>query len=165
MTAARQQRKPTPFSLLLGLVLACGIFAPQDLKAAPEQRLVVNPDTGLAISGFDPVAYFVDRKPRSGKPDLELSRGGAVWRFGNEGNRDEFARHPEVYEPRFGGYDPVAVSGGRSVPGHPLVWAVVGERLYLFYDEDARADFLADPGRIIPAAERRWPDVARSIGR
>lgn len=126
---------------------------------------MVNPHTGLAISGFDPVAYFVDRKPRAGKPDFELSQGGAVWRFGNEGNRDAFARHPDVYQPRFGGYDPTAILRGRSVPGHPMVWAVAGERLYLFYDEEARAAFLADPGRIIETAERRWPEVARSIGR
>jgi hypothetical protein len=50
------------------------------------------------------------------------------------------------------------------VPGHPLFWTVMSERLYLFYSPDARAVFLADPGRIIETAERRWPAVARTIG-
>jgi hypothetical protein len=116
---------------------------------------VVNSHSGLAISGFDPVAYFTDGVPKAGRPDMELSQGGAVWRFRNEGNRSAFAGHPEVYMPRFGGYDPVAIARDTSVPGHPMVWAVVGQRLYLFYNETARAAFVADPGRIIEVATRR----------
>jgi hypothetical protein len=50
------------------------------------------------------------------------------------------------------------------VPGHPLIWVVVGQRLYLFYSEQTRASFLADPGRIIDTAERKWPEVARNLG-
>jgi hypothetical protein len=126
---------------------------------------VVNSHTGLAISGFDPVAYFTDGKPKLGRPDMELSQDGAVWRFRNEGNRAAFSDHPEVYIPRFGGYDPVAVARGASVPGHPLFWIVVGGRLYLFYDAKAHSAFVAEPGRIIEAAERKWPAVARTIGR
>jgi hypothetical protein len=132
------------------------------LQAAP---VVVNPNTGLAISGFDPVAYFTERKPVFGRPDLELAYDGTVWRFQNEGNLAAFKANPEVYEPRFGGYDPVAVARGVWVAGHPLVWAVIGERLYLFYDEAARAAFLADAGRLIETATRKWPDVVRTMGR
>jgi hypothetical protein len=67
--------------------------------------------------------------------------------------------------PRFGGYDPVAIARGTSVPGHPMFWVVMGERLYLFYSEEARAEFLADPGRIIDSATRKWPEVARTLAR
>jgi hypothetical protein len=93
-----------------------------------------------------------------------LNKDGTVWRFSNEGNRGAFDLHPEVYAPRFGGNDPVAVGHDRSVPGHPLFWAVVGQRLYFFYSEKTRLAFLAEPGRIIAAAERKWPDVARGLG-
>jgi YHS domain-containing protein len=149
---------------LLGLALGCGIFAPGPLPAATDNQLAVNTETGLAISGFDPVAYFTESKAEFGRPEIELNLDGVVWRFTNEGNRGAFAEHPEVYAPRFGGYDPVAISGGRSVQGHPLIWAVVGQRLYLFYSEKARSAFLADPGRIIDAAERKWPNVSRALG-
>jgi hypothetical protein len=161
MTAARRRRKAW-ISLIVALAL-CGIQLPS--FAATADRIEVNPHTGLAISGFDPVAYFTDGKPRFGKPEWELSLKGAVWRFANSGNRAAFATHPDVYMPRFGGYDPVAVARGASVPGHPLFWAVMSERLYLFYSPEARVVFLADPGRIIDTAERRWPAVARTIGR
>ena len=106
-----------------------------------------------------------DRAPKPGRPELELAMGGTVWRFRNEGNRAAFAEHPDVYTPQFGGYDPVAVARGASVPGHPLFWAVTGERLYLFYSDKARAEFLADPGRVIDRATRKWPALARSIAR
>jgi hypothetical protein len=172
MTGARQQRKAWPagsgFSRLVlaaAIVLWTGISSPLGALAATEDRIVVNPATGLAISGFDPVAYFTQGKAIAGRPGLELMLAGTVWRFHNEGNRSAFAEHPDVYMPRFGGYDPVAIVRGVSVPGHPLIFAVTAERLYLFYDDKARATFLADPTRIIDSATRKWPAVARTIGR
>jgi hypothetical protein len=161
MTAARQQRK---MRLALCLVAGAALFASAALAGVPEP-LVVNANTGLALSGFDPVAYFTDGKPEFGRPELEYRSNGAVWRFRNVGDRAAFADHPEVYTPRFGGYDPVAVARGASVPGHPLYWSVTGKRLYLFYSEAARAEFLADPGGVIARATRKWPEVSRTIAR
>lgn len=175
MTRPRQQRKSRLSCLsswglwvlaaAIGLAVGTGAIAPRIAFASVTDRIVVDPDSGLAISGFDPVAYFERQRPVPGKPQFELTLKGAVWRFFNEGNRTAFAKHPEVYTPRFGGYDPVAIDRGASVPGHPLIWAVVGERLYLFYDDKARAEFLANPGRVIESATRKWPEVARTIGR
>ena len=148
----------------LALGLVCGFTCAAAWAGAPEP-LIVNPNTGLALSGFDPVAYFADGKPEYGSPDLELRHEGAVWRFSNEGDRAAFADHPEVYTPVFGGYDPVAVARGTSVPGHPLFWTVTGARLYLFYSAEARAEFLADPGGVLARANHKWPEVARTIAR
>jgi YHS domain-containing protein len=165
MTAARQQRKPSLlFRVLLGIALIAGIFPPSGVPAATDGQLAVNTDTGLAISGFDPVAYFTEGKALFGVPEFELNLDGAVWRFSNEGNRGAFKRHPEVYAPRFAGYDPMAIGRGRSVPGHPLIWVVVGQRLYFFYSEQTRGAFLADPGGVIDTAERKWPDVVHGLG-
>jgi YHS domain-containing protein len=165
MTAARQQRKPPLlFRALLGIALGTGISPPMGAPAATDSQLAVNMETGLAISGFDPVAYFTEGKALFGLPEFELNLDGAVWRFSNEGNRGAFQKHAEVYAPRFGGYDPVAIGHGRSVPGHPLFWAVVGQRLYFFYSEQTRGAFLSDPGRIIDTAERKWPNVTHNLG-
>ena len=173
MTRQRLQRKPLaarrrlPIStvvLLAAILLAlwAGIKAP---KASPADRLVVDPASGLAISGFDPVAYFTENKAVLGRPDIELTQNAAVWRFRNTGNRAAFAQNPEVYAPQFGGYDPVAIEREASVPGHPQIWAVAGERLYLFYNSKARAAFLENPGRVLESATRKWPAVARTLAR
>jgi len=149
---------------MFGLALAAA--GPAVLSVAAEREPVVaDRNTGLAISGIDPVAYFTDGKPIFGRPDYELSLDGAVWRFRNQGNRAAFAEHPEVYRPRFGGYDPVAITRDRSVAGNPLIWAIVGERLYLFYSDEARREFLADSGAFVDRASRKWPAVARTAER
>ena len=107
--------------------------------------MVVNRYTGLAIDGFDPVAYFVDAAPKHGRAGLELRSGGATWRFQNEGNRAAFAGDPDVYMPRFGGHDPMAVARGAATPGHPELWLIAEQRLYLFYSAEARAAFARNP--------------------
>jgi hypothetical protein len=169
MTAARQSGKPPQTLLYLALaggLLLLGILAPGTVgSAGTAPPVVVNAHTGLAISGFDPVAYFTDGGPKVGRPDLELNLGGGIWRFRNEGNRAEFAKHADVYMPQFGGYDPVAIARGTSVPGHPLFWTVLGDRLYLFFSDQERAAFLVDPGRIIDRATHKWPELEQTIPR
>jgi hypothetical protein len=171
MTAARQQQKRR-FSTVIGMVgaafagfLVLIASGPVARAAGALERVVVDPASGLAISGFDPVAYFSRGQAVQGRPELELRAGGVVWRFENQGNRAAFAEQPEVYGPQFGGYDPVAIGRDTSVAGHPLIWAIKDERLYLFYDEAARVEFLADPERIIERARQKWPSVAYMISR
>ena len=165
MTAARRQRKSRR-ELIYSLVLAgAALTSPVGRLsfAATTERIVSDPGSGLAISGFDPVAYFTDAGPRLGNLDFELSFAGVVWRFRNEGNRAAFVANPEVYMPRFGGYDPIAVARGASAPGDAELWAIAEKRLYLFYNAAGRDVFAGDPGSAIGAAERNWPAVLRTL--
>jgi hypothetical protein len=167
MTSQRRERKPCRLSVgILAILGAAGVVlmvaVPWSHAAEP---VAFNHDTGLAIDGFDPVAYFTDGRARPGRPDLELRSGGANWRFANEGNMAAFAADPEVYAPQFGGYDPVAVVRGAATPGHPELWLIAENQLYLFYSEAARAAFARDPDSVIEAAERHWPGVMRSVSR
>ncbi len=96
--------------------------------AATTERIVPDPGSGLAIGGFDPVAYFTDAVPRLGSSDFELElrrRGLAV---PQRRHRAAFIANPEVYMSRFGGYDPVAVARGASAPGHAELWAIAEDR-------------------------------------
>jgi len=161
MTAA-QNLRIVPFwfvvaAVLLSLTIS---FPPQ---AAPAERVVVDRHTGIALGGFDPVAYFVEAEAVRGKGEFEHGLAGAVWRFRNEGNRAAFAADPEVYMPRFGGYDPVAVARGVGVPGDPRLWLIVENRLYLFYTPEARTAFGDNPKDLIEAAERSWPTVQMTL--
>lgn len=171
MTAARQERKSRRTLFAAGAIsgaivaatLGSGGPAPGPAVAAVTERVVVNRHTGLAIDGFDPVAYFTDAAPKPGRAGLEVRHAGASWRFANEGNRAAFAAAPDVYAPQFGGHDPMAVARGSAAPGHPLLWAVAGRRLYLFYSEQTLAAFNANPDSAIEAADRHWPDVIRGM--
>ncbi|HWM81534.1 MAG TPA: YHS domain-containing (seleno)protein [Pseudolabrys sp.] len=150
--------------MCLLVVLAAG-GPPNPAAGATNDRIVTEPLSGLAISGYDPVAYFTEARAVAGLPSLECGYAGTVWRFHNAGNRAAFVRDPDVYMPHYGGYDPVAVARGASVPGHPQVWLVVDQRLYFFYDTKARADFAADPARYVRVAEERWPQVREQLAR
>jgi YHS domain-containing protein len=154
------------WSLLLGALLTAipGIgTAPPG--AATTELIAVNRHTGLAIEGFDPVAYFTDGSPAPGRAELEIRYAGVTWRFRNEGNLAAFAAAPDVYVPRFGGHDPVAVARGSATPGHPQIWTIAGERLYLFFNDDSLAAFADNPDRTITSATRRWPEVLRTLAR
>jgi hypothetical protein len=169
MTAARQERKSRRFRAFLAALWGTAVLtvslAPPSIGAATTEWVVINRYTGLAIDGFDPVAYFVEGAPKEGRADLELRSDGAVWRFRNEGNRAAFAGAPAVYMPRFGGHDPMAVARGAATPGHPGLWLIAEQRLYLFYSAEARSAFAQDPASAIDAAERSWPELRRTLVR
>jgi YHS domain-containing protein len=166
MTAQRQERyglrrQTAVFAVLVGFFNVLGLdFA---ARAATTERIVVNRYSGLAIGGFDPVAYFTDSMAIQGLPEYEAREGGAVWRFRNEGNRASFVAHPEIYGPQFGGYDPVDLGRGVTLAGNPRFWVVAGQRLYLFGREENRDAFAADPERFLKEATARWPAVERGL--
>jgi hypothetical protein len=166
MTAARRLGKRPLGPIFIGIVLALaavGMGTTALRAAATTERIVVDRHTGLAIHGFDPVAYFTDAKATIGREELELSLGGVAWRFRNLGNRAAFAEYPHIYMPRFGGYDPVALARGVATPGHPHLWLVADDRLYLFHSLDAQSTFAADPSRAVAAAEARWAKVVSTL--
>jgi hypothetical protein len=171
MTAQRQQQNQgghwplfcrgiALFTLLVGLMA-------QDVAghAAITERIVTDRFSGLAIGGFDPVAYFVDSKAVMGLEDFEAWQGGVVWRFHNEGNRASFMAHPDIYGPQFGGYDPIDVARGVTVAGNPRLWVVTGERLFLFSREASRDAFAANPGRYVQRAMARWQTLQQELSR
>jgi len=131
--------------------------------AATTERVVVNRYSGLAIEGFDPVAYFTDSQASQGMADFEAAEAGAVWRFRNESNRASFVAHPEIYGPQFGGYDPVDLGRGVTYAGNPRFWVVAGQRLYLFGREENRDAFAAEPARFLRDAIARWPALEQGL--
>ncbi len=173
MTSSRLRRKPrgrglrfcrrggNAFLLAVALWAGFGPLAPG--VAATADWIVVDPNSGLAISGFDPVAYFTDGAALPGKGEFEQSFGGTVWRFRSAGNLAAFAANPDVYMPRFGGYDPVRVAHGVSVAGNPRLWLINGERLYLFYTPEDRTEFANDADQVSATADSEWSRIHQRI--
>jgi hypothetical protein len=171
MTAQRQEangRGPRIAFIASGLVLAAVVLGTQvadRAQAATTERVVANRYSGLAIEGFDPVAYFVDASPMMGLPEFEAAQAGVVWRFRNEGNRASFIAHPDIYGPQFGGYDPCDLARGVTYAGNPHFWLVFKQRLYLFGREESRDAFAADPQRFLQKANARWPALEQGLVR
>jgi hypothetical protein len=165
MTAQRQERNGRGPGLAFIALLAgfCAAGLGLAAEAATTERLVADRHTGLAIGGFDPVAYFTDAQPLAGAPGFEVFEAGAIWRFRNEGNRAFFVSHPEIYGPQFGGYDPTDVARGVALAGNPRIWLVMGQRLYLFGRAESRDAFAADPARVLHEAKQRWPNLQETL--
>jgi hypothetical protein len=70
---------------------------------------------------------------------------------------------PDVYMPRFGGYDPVGVARGVAVAGNPLLWIISRERLYLFYTAETKAEFAEASDHVVATADRSWPSINRLL--
>ena len=54
---------------------------------------------GLAISGYDPVAYFTEDAAVPGKGEFTAAHEGATYRFSSAANRDRFLADPAKYTP------------------------------------------------------------------
>lgn len=128
--------------------------------ASHGHHLVYDPRTGIALYGYDPVAYHFEHKALPGSSEFELLLEGVVWRFTSEANKAAFAEAPAIYLPLFGGHDATGVAGGRMTKGDPEFFALVGDRLALFRDEDSRDRFASDPA-LRAQALKLWPEVVR----
>ncbi|CAN7262223.1 hypothetical protein LJR237_001118 [Bosea sp. LjRoot237] len=162
--------------VLAGIGLSCALpFAavtssasalPPGLPQLPSLGETMQRDnrSGFALSGFDPVAYFLNDAAVPGLPEYELISDGTVWRFASAANRDAFREAPEVYTPRFGGFDASGVAEGRVVDADPRRFAVIGSRLYFFRSDENRQRFLTE-ATLRAKAQERWPAVTVSIAR
>ncbi len=148
---------------LVALAAGLGPAGPYAEAWAVTERVVVNRHSGLAIDGFDPVAYFTDSEAAKGLSDIEAVQSGTVWRFRNDANRAVFLAHPEIYGPQFGGYDPVEAASGKIVAGRAQLWLIAGERLYLFSREDNLSAFAAGPTDILKQAGGKWPVLVETL--
>jgi YHS domain-containing protein len=111
---------------------------------------------GLALKGYDPVAYFTDNKPAAGLGDFELDWKGAKWRFATARNRELFTSEPEKYAPQYGGYCAWAVGHGYTAKGDPETWKIVDGKLYLNYNRDVKAKWEQETQELISKGNENW---------
>lgn len=117
----------------------------------------INTDSdGLAIRGFDAVAYFAADGSAKGDPKYQFVWNGAKWLFSNAENLERFRQNPEAYAPQFGGYCSYAVSKGYTADGDPEAWKIVDGKLYLNYSKDVRSKWEEDEAANIEKGKNNW---------
>jgi YHS domain-containing protein len=139
----------------LGLLLAAAAVV-----AVSAERL--NADrSGLALKGYDAVAYFVDGRAVEGHARFEHVVGNTRYRFASSENRDRFAQDPQRYLPQYGGFCAYAVSRGYTADIDPLAWKIVGGRLFLNYSQRAQRKWEEDVPGNIRKGDANWPALSR----
>lgn len=131
------------------------------LLAAEKVAPVHQTKTGLALGGYDAVAYFTLGEPTKGDPAFSYDWQGAKWLFASAAHRDRFAAAPDRYAPQFGGYCAWAVSNNYTAPADPLAWKIVGGKLYLNYNRAVQRKWEVELESRIPSGEKNWPGLHR----
>ncbi len=94
-----------------------------------------NLENKVAIQGYDPVAYFVQKKAVKGKSSISVTNDGVIYNFSSQANKDLFIKNPSIYEPQYGGWCAYAMGEtAEKVEVDPKTYKIIDAKLYLFYN-------------------------------
>lgn len=147
-------------SLLFTLFLCVASSALIAQDASTIRKKHFNLDEGVALQGYDPVAYILQNKAVKGTKDLAVAYQGATYYFASAANKEEFKKNPARYEPEYGGWCAYAMGEkGEKVSVDPKTFKIVGGKLYLFYNKffnNTLTDWNKDEGNLKRKADANW---------
>lgn len=125
--------KQLRFSMLLFTFLMAGqILSAQNTGLRQKQY---NLTKGVGIEGYDPVAYFTQKKAVKGNKSTAVSYAGVIYWFSSSANKELFLKNPSAYEPQYGGWCAYAMGNtGEKVEVDPETFKIINGKLYLFYN-------------------------------
>lgn len=145
------------------IALLCLVVMAAISGAAFAQEHPVYAPEGIAIEGYDPVAYFTEGRPVEGSAEFSYEWRGAEWRFASREHLDLFMSDPERYAPEYGGYCAWAVGRGDIAPIDPRQWVIQDGRLFLNFSAFVNLRFNFNRDRNIELADENWPEVQREL--
>lgn len=142
-------------SVLLTLFMATNAVAAERINTLEKKGLFGYKHNGIAIRGYDTVAYFTQGKPVKGKDQFSTEWEGATWKFSSQNHMELFTADPEKYAPQYGGYCAYGVAQGSLVKIEPELWTIIDDKLYLNYNKSFDKKWKKDiPGYIKTANEK-----------
>jgi len=145
------------------LLLSTVLVALSAVVSAKELRNLDG--NGVAIQGYDPVAFFLDGRPIKGDPQFQSQYRGAKYYFSNGAHKAVFDKEPAKYEPQFGGYCAYGASRGNKAPVKIEAWQIVDGRLLMQYDLDIKSKFNQDQQQNLRKADQNWPGLVEKYGK
>lgn len=113
----------------------------------------------LAVSGYDPVAYFVDNTAKKGNKKYTHVHMDFEYRFASQQNLNAFVENPDAYLPQYGGYCAWAVANGYTYRASPKHWSIVKGKLYLNFNKKVKTMWSEDIPLRISQGDKNWPSV------
>jgi YHS domain-containing protein len=120
---------------------------------------------GVAIMGYDTVAYFTDGRAVKGSEEFSYEWLGTPWHFASKEHQDMFVSDPVKYAPQYGGYCAAEVAGTGSVTVNidPEAFKIIDGKLYLIYDAGNATAFADNAADLVPKANDNWPIVSAEL--
>jgi YHS domain-containing protein len=119
-----------------------------------------NLERGLAIQGYDPVAYFTQKKALKGSASHSFIYKNVTYRFATPTNLKAFQENPEKYEPQYGGWCAYAMgASGEKVEVDPDTFKVKDGKLFLFYHSfvnNTLSKWNKDEANLHKTADANW---------
>lgn len=139
-----------------GLGLLTMSVAPSDESALDSAALPISVSSGVAIDGYDPVAYFTDGEPVLGTSCLEMEYQGTAYWFSSQENLDQFAENPSAFAPQLGGYSVFGMAKGKRYDVNPSSFDIIDGKLYLSRNDKVRQLWQANRDGYLGRAEENW---------
>jgi YHS domain-containing protein len=140
------------------LLMITGIGLLMCVHAVAQKSPVFNTD-GIAIHGYDAVAFFNAGKPEKGKVDFTYNWQDVNWLFATKENLETFKISPEKYAPQYGGYCAYGTAEGHKAPTETDTWTIVGDKLYFNYNQSVKNMWMKDQQQLIEKADKNWPEI------
>lgn len=150
------------FALLVLVGLAGQAVAAEPINTLERSGLFGYKPSGIAIRGYDTVAYFTQDKAVKGDPDITAEWNGATWQFSNEEHRDLFIADPEAYAPQYGGYCAYGVAVDNLVKIEGDQWDIVDGKLYLNFNKKFSKRWREDIAGYISTANAKFDGLLAS---
>ncbi|WP_257985411.1 YHS domain-containing (seleno)protein [Shewanella sp. GutCb] len=115
-------------------------------------------DKGVAVNGYDVVAYFSEQQPVTGKVEYSSQYNNVEWLFSSEQNKIMFEQDQQYYVPQYGGYCAYGMSKGFVVDTDPNAFTILNNKLYLNYSLGVRETWLNDTAVYIERADKNWQE-------
>ena len=135
-------------ALALALLAGCGTTHATIETSRGEQ---------LMLLGYDPVAYFTEKKPVRGKHTLAATHEGRTYYFASPEHRAAFAAAPQRYEPQYGAFCSNGIAYNVKLGSDPTQFELRDGRLFIFGDVLGREFWLLDPEGNIRHSDALWP--------
>jgi YHS domain-containing protein len=146
------------------LIIALMLFSALSTIATAKDLLNLD-SKGVAIQGYDPVAFFTDNRPVKGNPQFQSEYRAAKYYFVSAEHKAIFDKEPAKYEPQFGGYCAYGASQGHKAHVKIEAWQIVNGRLLMQYDLDVKNRFNKDQEGNLRKADQNWPGLVEKYGK
>jgi YHS domain-containing protein len=148
--------KRTIVAFATAIALTTGAAVVAAAAAGPDVNVTI---TGLALRGYDPVAYFTDGKPIPGDYRITARYNEATYRFASQEHKILFETDPVKYLPQYGGFCAFGAAKGVKVDGDPAVWKIVDDKLYLNLAPPVYDRWSEDIPGNVKSANDNWPSL------
>lgn len=147
------------------LSFAKPLHPPMNLTAEDSpKRGPVNVDkNGVAIQGYDAVAYLTESKAIKGDAKFSAEHDGAKYHFASAANLEAFNKDPQRYVPAYGGYCGFGVAKGALAKIDPTAFQIVDGRLILQYNADAMKEFNENLQANVARADENWKKLEAKL--